>query len=327
VALATDGAFVSWFTANDQGTGCNEIHVLSPGKHDRNAPGPSASTMTCRWTVSDVLPPQLAVASKMSTVLWTLHGSSSSQFDQVLAAQIGGPERRLERFTRASDGTGDSLMDVAGGGNTLAYSWDDVEYVDKLACLSGGSCKKKIADGGIRLVTKTTETALPGAQPAIQLAAAAGRIAYVPATIVKGTRAAASTNNTLQIVDATTGDVVGQPFVHGIPTAIALSPTVFAVLTTLAGPHDRVSWFSAADGTKLGSTLVSASAAQELATSGKLIVYRVGRFLRGISTVNGRIRRLAKTGLGIVDFSFAHGRLVWTENHGDTGRLRALAVG
>ena len=35
------------------------------------------------------------------------------------------------------------------GGTTLAYSRVDVEYVDPLACASGGSCAKEIADGGI----------------------------------------------------------------------------------------------------------------------------------------------------------------------------------
>jgi hypothetical protein len=333
-ALATDGGFIAWFTSNEQGDGCDEIHVLSPGKRDRSAPQSSSNNMTCRWQVSSQLPPQLAVASKISTVLWTLHGSGTSSFDQVLAAPIGGPERQLERLTRASDGTGDGVADVTGGGKTLAYSWDDVEYVDKLGCLSGGSCKEKIAGGGIRLVTRTTETSLPGAGPALQLAAAAGRIAYVPATIVRGGRPSTSTNNTLQIVDTTTGDVLGQPFVRGIPIAIALSSKVFAVLTTSAGPHDRVSWFSAADGTKLGSALIPANAEQQLATSGNLIVFRLGRFLHGISIANGHIRTLAKAGNGIVDFSLAKGLLVWTENNGnngrtkrETGRLRALAVG
>jgi hypothetical protein len=336
VSLAVDGASVAWFTANERGDGCDEVHDLTPGKQDRITPQPESDTMTCRWDVGTG-ESQVALASRATLVLWTLSGTSPSQFDEVLAAKIGGPERQVRRLSRASDGTGDSLVGVAGAGGTLAYSWDDVEYVDKLACLSGGSCKEKIADGGIRIVYREhpgfQDQALPGAQPALQLATAAGRIAYVPATMVRGGRPSTGTSNTLQIVDATTGDVLGQPFVRGIPAAIALSSKVFAVLTT-SGPRDRISWFSATDGTKRGSVLVSAGAAQQLATSGKLIVYRVGRLLRGISTQNGHIRTLAKTGNGIADFALAHGRLVWTENygnngrvHGETGRLRALAVG
>jgi hypothetical protein len=101
---------------------------------------------------------------------------------------------------------------------------------------------------------------------------------------------------------------------------------VLAVLTA-SGPHDRISWFSATDGTKLGSAVVSALAAPQLAASDQLIVYRVGRFLRDISTRTGRNAKLVKTGLTYLGLSLAHGRLIWAENHNQTGRLRALTVG
>ena len=112
----------------------------------------------------------------------------------------------------------------------------------------------------------------------------------------------------------------------GIPIAIALSSQVLAVLTT-SGPHDRISWFSATDGTKLGNALVSATAPPVLAASDRLIVYRSGRFLHGISTRTGRRVRLAQTALTTLGLSLARGRLIWAENHNRTGRLRALAVG
>jgi hypothetical protein len=263
----------------------------------------------------------------MSTALWTLHESGPSPFDFVVAASVGGPERELDRLAHASDGTGKWLGGVAGAGKTLAYSWDDVEYVDPVDCLSGGSCKQKIADGGIQLVTRAKNTSLPGAKPALQLAAAAGRVAYIPALTVKAGRPSANTNSSLYIVDARSGDIVGQPFVRGIPIAIALSAHVLAVLTTQAGPRDRISWFSASDGTKLGSALVSDRAASQLAASDRLIVYRVGRLLRSVGVRNGHIGKLAKTAQNWVGLSLARNRLVWAENHGTGGRLRALATG
>jgi hypothetical protein len=262
----------------------------------------------------------------MSTALWTLHQGSPSPFDTVIAASVGTRERQLAKLVHASDGTGQWLEGVAGAGRTLAYSWDDVEYVDPDACLSHGMCKQKISDGGIRLVTRTDVSELPGAAPALQLAAAAGRIAYVPATVVKSGRPTVSLNNTLRIVDAVTGDQLGQASVHGIPVAIALSSKVLAVLTA-SGPHDRISWFSATDGTKLGDAVVSANAAPQLGASDRLIVYRVGRLLRGISTRTGHNGKLAKTGLNYLGLALARGRLIWAQNHGNTGRLRALAVG
>jgi len=115
--------------------------------------------------------------------------------------------------------------------------------------------------------------------------------------------------------------------VRGIPIAIALSPRVLAVLTTQAGPRDRISWFSATDGTKLGNALVSALAAPQLTASNRAIVYRVGHVLRSVSTRNGRIVKLVKTGQNWVGLSLAHSRLIWAENHDHTGRLRALTVG
>jgi hypothetical protein len=323
VAIAENNSVAAWFTANKKG--CNLVHVLSPGKRDRSLPQPPprSSSLTCGWDLT-AGQPQLAVAARMSTALWTLHESVPA--DRVMAASIGGPERQLTRLAHASDGTGDWLEGVAGAGRTLAYSWDDVEYVDPDACLSHGMCKQKIADGGIRLVTRTDVNELPGAEPALQLAAAAGRIAYVPATAVKSGRPTVSLNNTLRIVDAVTGAQLSQASVKGIPIAIALSSEVLAVLTA-SGPHDRISWFSATDGTKLGDTVVSATAAPQLAASNRLIVYRVGRLLRGISTRSGHNGQLLKTGLNYVGLALARGRLIWAQNHGTTGRLRALTVG
>jgi hypothetical protein len=328
-AVAQDGKVAAWLTFTSKSTrACNLVHVFSPGKKDRSLPQspPSSQSITCNWDLSSGQS-QLAFASRMSTALWTLHQVGPAPFDFVLAAPVGGPERQVEKLAHASDGTGKWLGGVTGSGKTLAYSWDDVEYVNPSACLGGGSCKQKIAGGGIRLVTKTADTPLPGAGPALQLATSAGRIAYVPATIVKSGHPSATTKSTLDIVNAPDGSLVGQAFVHGIPIAIALSPHVLAVLTTLSGPHDRISWFSATDGTKLGSVLVSPLTTPQLAASDQLVVYRTGRELRGVSTHNGHSVKLVKTGQDYVGLSLARGRLIWAENHVASGRLRALAVG
>ena len=111
---------------------------------------------------------------------------------------------------------------------------------------------------------------------------------------------------------------------RGVPPAIALSPHLLAVLTQ-SGPHDRISWFSPAGGTKLGSALVSRRAATQLATSDQLIIYRVDRTLYGVSTSTGQVRKLAKTGPDPVGFTLKKGQLVWAENRGNGGRLRALS--
>jgi hypothetical protein len=283
--------------------------------------------MTCHWDLQDGQP-QLAVAARMSTALWTLHESGPSPVDYVLAGNFGGPERRIARLAHAGTGTGLWLGGVAGAGRTLAYSDIDVEYVNPLDCLSGGSCQKKIAGGGIQLVSRSATSQLPAAAPALELAAASGRLAYIPATTVENNgEPAASPGDSVAVVDAVTGAAVCHVEPRGLPLAIALSHHVLAVLTQ-NGRRDRVSWYDAVQGTKLGSLSISHRAAPQLATSDQLVVYRVGRLLRGAATHGGRTRILAKTPADAVGVSLENGRLVWAENRPDgSGRLRALAVG
>jgi hypothetical protein len=322
-AVAQDGGLVAWLAAGNRA--CDQVRMLSPGKPDRSLPQPSSGSMTCHWNLEDGQP-QLAVADRISTALWTLHDSGPAPFDYVLAASIGGQERQLVRLAHASDGTGDWLGGVAGAGRTLAYSYVDVEYVNPLLCLSGGSCQQRIAGGGIQLVSRTATAPLAGTEPALELAAAAGRLAYVPATAVaKDGAPTASAGETLMVVDAVSGAVVCRVAPRGLPLAIALSRNVFAVLTQNAR-SDRISWYDATGGTKLGSVPVSRQAAPQLAASDQLVVYRVGRLLRGISTHGGAGRILAKTAVDSVGMSLENGRLVWAEDSGETGRLRALSV-
>jgi hypothetical protein len=101
---------------------------------------------------------------------------------------------------------------------------------------------------------------------------------------------------------------------------------VLAVLTQ-RGPRDRLSWFSATNGTKLGSVLVSSRAATQIAASDQLISYRVYRSLYGVSTATGQIRPLGIVAQNTVGPTLGKGQLVWAENRGAGGRLRALSVG
>jgi hypothetical protein len=321
-AVAQDGSSVAWLSSSSKA--CDAIHVLAPGTPDQVFPQPSSSSTTCHWDLTDGQP-QLAIASSVSTALWTLHESGPAPFDYVFVGSFGGPERQIDRLAHASDGTGAWLEGVAGSGRILAYSWADDEYVNKLACLSGGSCKRKVADGGIRVVTPLGVRSLPKAQPALQLAAGAGRIAYIPATRVPGNRPAAGTNSPIYVVNGVTGDPVSAATVAGVPAAIALSTHLLVVLTQ-RGPRDRISWFAAATGTKLDSVLVSSRAETQIAASDQTIVYRVDSRMYGVSTVTGRIRLLGQVAPNTVGPTLGKGQLVWAENRGAGGRLRGLAV-
>jgi hypothetical protein len=340
-AVAQDSNGVAaWFTSfTVQHPGCDLVHVLTPGKHDRTVPQAASTSMTCNWDLSEGQP-QIAVAAGLSTALWTLHENGPSPFDLVMGASFTGPEQQFDRFAHASDGTGKWLGGVAGAGQTIAYSWADVEYVNPTKCLSTGSpgaCKKKIADGGIKIVTQTsgtppTDTPLPNAQPALQLAASAGRIAYIPAAIFHGNRPSPSNNSPVSVVNGVSGNLVCQASVHGVPAAIALSPHVLAVLSQngggrTVGEHDTIAWYSPTDCSKRGSISIVFAASVEIAANDRLIVYRIGRQLLSVAVRGKHVTKLAKTAHGPIGLSLARGRLVWAENHGATGRLRALTIG
>lgn len=332
-ALTQDSHEIAWVTGG--GSKCNAVHILGPGGAS-TLPQPSTDSMTCHWDLSDGQM-QLALASGPSAALWTLHEDGTTAVDYVMTAQVGGSEQRLDRLAHASDGTGLWLGGLAGAGTTLAYSSVDVEYVDKLGCASGGSCKKQIAGGGINLVSNGHSTPLAGAKPALGLAAAGGRIAYIPATRVDANGdPMGGANGWILVVDASTGAQCASVSAPGVPIAIALSAHVLAVLARSNG-LERVAWYGIgpanqpphcfADMTQLGSTAVPRATVRQLAASDRLIVYRVGNVLRGISVAKGVVKTLARTALSPLGLSLEAGQLAWAENRTDSGRIRALTVG
>ena len=171
------------------------VHVLSPGKHDRSLPQPSSASMTCNWDLTDGQS-QLAVAARMSTALWTLHESGPSPFDCVLAASIGGPERQLKqprprerRHRRVARRRRRSGQDAR-----LLVGRRRVRQPARVP-LRAARASRRSPTAGSASSRARRDTPLPGAGPALQLAAAAGRIAYIPATIVQGDRPSATTND------------------------------------------------------------------------------------------------------------------------------------
>lgn len=322
-AVAQDGRLIAWLSSG--GTKCNGVDVETNATGTvRTVPQPAAASMTCHWDISDEQQ-QLAIAARASAVLWTLHEGGDSPFDYVLTGQIGGPEQRVDRLAHTSAGTGLWLGGIAGSGKTLAYSVIDVEYVDELSCLAGNSCRRRISGGGINLVSDGQSVPLPNAGPALDLAAAAGRIAYIQASRVRKAAPAADGSAPIEVVSAADGTTVAEVTPQGVPLAVALSPHVLAVLAR-HGRRDRLSWYDPSDGTQLGSALISRRAAAEVATSDHTIVYRVGRIFHGIGVFSGRIRKLAKIAGAPSGFSLVHGRLTWATNRHGTGRVRTLAV-
>jgi hypothetical protein len=317
-ALAQDGGLLGWLGGD--GKHCNAVHLNGGGKA-YVLPQPQNTSMTCHWALSNGVV-HLAIAADALAALWTLHENGS---DFVMTAQIGGREFEVDRLAHAG-GTGWWLGGITGEGTTLAYSAVDVEYVDPLACGSGGSCKKKVAGGGIDLVTAGQKTALPHTGPAVDLAVSNGRIAYIPATTVaKGGFPASSATTLVQVRDASSGTLVSRAKPVGLPLAVGLSSHVLAVLTRNAKGTQRLTWYDPATGRKLGGIGVPVDTAA-IAVNDQFIVYRFGRGLRAVVLATHHVRPLGKTAPVYVGLSLDQGRLVWAENHTTYGLIRALSI-
>lgn len=315
-ALTQDGGMLAWLSGD--GKKCNVIHVIGGG-HTYVMPQPPNASMTCHWNISDA---HLALASGANAALWTLHEGGS---DLVMTAEVGGKEVEVDRLAHA-DGTGWWLGGTAGGGSTLAYSAIDVEYVHPLGCGSGGSCKKKVAGGGIDLVTAGQKAALPGAGPAMGLAISNGRVAYIPATAVaKDGAPVSSPGARIPIVDVANGTVVSEAKAIGVPLAIGFSPHVLAVLSRTSRAL-RLVWYNPSTGHKVGEAGVPAETAPVLAVDNQFVVYRFGRSLRALVIATRHPHPLGKTAPQYLGLSLDEGRLVWAENRRSSGAIRALTL-
>jgi hypothetical protein len=319
-ALTQDGGMLAWLAGD--GKKCNAVHLVGGG-HTYVLPQPPNTSMTCHWALSSGTV-HLALASGVTAALWTLH---EPRLDFVMTAQVadGGQEVEVDRLAH-TDGTGWWLGGIAGGGATLAYSSVDVEYVDPLGCGSGGSCKKKIAGGGIDLVAAGRKTALPKAGPALGLAISSGRLAYIRATTVaKDGSPASGAGVPVRVVDVANGAIVSLAKPVGVPLAVGLSAHVLAVLSRNVHVL-RLSWYDPATGHKLGGIGVPLQTAPVLAVSDQSVVFRFGRSLRALVLARLHIHPLGTAAVQPVGLSLDQGRLVWAENHHTYGLVRALPV-
>ncbi len=245
-AFAQDGSLFSWFAP---GTGtCNTVHVVSLTGVEETLPKTRTRNVTCRWAMGGPAP-QLAISAGNGAALWTLHERATTEFDYVVGASAQQPaERRFSEIAHTKAGAGQWLGGIAGNGKTLVYSVAGVAYVNQLACLEGGSCAQRVRGGGIHRVVGRRNVVVHGTGPALQVAAAAGRIAYVPAVTVDAAgQPQASPSRPIEVRNARSGSLVARAKPGGTPVALALSAHVLAVLMH-SGAAFRIAWFDALDG-------------------------------------------------------------------------------
>lgn len=322
-AFAQDGQLLSWFTPGVRH--CNTVHVLSLGGVKASLPKENAGTVTCRWDTSGSAP-LLAVAARTGAALWTLHEAATTEFDYVVGATVRDPsERRFSQIAHTTAGAGLWIGGLAGAGSTLVYSMATVAYVDQLGCLAGGSCAEQIHGGGIHRIVGRRNPLVPHTGPALEVATAAGRIAYVPAvTVDRAGSPQPSPARALLVRTAKTGALVCRARPGGTPLALALSPHVLAALVANHG-RKRIVWFDALHGTRLGSVRVAAGTAPELTANDQVVVFRIGRVVRAVELDSRRIRTLVETGTAPIGLSLAGSRLAWAENRrGGKALIRAV---
>jgi hypothetical protein len=326
-AFAQDGPYVAWLAPSS--TACNVVHVLALANGgqirlpDQSA---NAANVTCRWEV--VPPVRLALAEQADDVLWTLREPGPLPFDYVLGAGFTDPqERRFGEIAHGKNGTGLWLGGIAGDAKTLVYAVSSVAYVDQVACLAGGSCKRKLIGGGIHRIVGRDDLLVSGTSATLAVAVSGTRVADVLAAGVGADgEPYASASLPVEIRDAATGKVLTRVRPRGVPEAVALSGAALATLER-SSLGLRIAWYDPADGSAIGSVPVPKDTTPELSAGGRLIVFRVGRSIRAIDIDSHSARTLTTAAATPVGLSVQGSRVAWAENVKGRGRIRALFIG
>ncbi len=331
-AFAQDGPLLAWFAPSTRR--CNAVHILSLANGTTVTlprQGRNARNVTCRWEMHTPAAVRLALAG--SDALWTLREQSPVPYDYAVSAGVGDRnERRFRELAHTNSGAGLWLGGIAGDEGTLVYSVTAVSYVDQVACLahlSKRACRLRIAGraGGIHRLTGRKDVLIHGTGPALAVAAAGRRVAYIPAARVDGRgQPVAGAGRPIPVRDTRTGRLVSRAAPRGTAQALALSRSVLAVLVR-RGRSDRIAWYDPADGRLQGSVAVPRAASPELSASDRFVVFRVGRSIRVVDTVRRRVRTVAKAAAKPIGLSLEGTRIAWAENVHDRGRIQALHLG
>lgn len=325
-AFAQDGQNIAWVGSHP--TGCNTVHLQSlQFGVGYDLPSGSAQ-VTCHFVWSKREAVELALAG--GHALWSLPQESPLALDYLLGAGVLPSERAERRFlevTHNARGVGQWLGGVAGSGDTLAYAVTSVDWDDEAGCLAGtGPCTLTKSGGGVYVVRGRLPQKVPDTPAAVEVATAAGEIAYVPTgRLEQNGRPRPTADVPIAIVDAGSGQQVANVVPQGVPLAIAMSAHVLATLErTPIGL--RLAWYDATTGRARGSIPVPKTTSAWLTASDELVVFRVGRSIRGVSVASHQSRRLTTAAATPIGLSLEGGRLAWAENLKDGSRIRAIYV-
>lgn len=255
-------------------------------------------------------PPLLALGG--SRAIWTSTTGSGADFTQRLltATTADRRPRKLEQRRQFDIISGDFIKATAGDGSTLAYAIVEIDQIPE-GCDTTGACQSVLAGGGVWTVVGGRKRRLPGAPPALMLAASAGRLAVVPAANEAGQLAPP---RTVEIRTATTGALLTSFSTTGIVRAVALSPRVAAVVVLDdRGRRKRIERYDPASGALLGSTSAPPQTENELDVADRTIVYRSGRLIRRLDALTGRGAIVARADWRLAAFAIEGDTVAWVE--------------
>jgi hypothetical protein len=336
-AFAENHGVLAWFEPNPKQ--CNVVWVLQGVVRDSlPAQGGSHRNVTCRWQVPAGSAVNLALATGASTVsaLWSLRESATGspvRFDYVLGAALSDRnERRFQEVAHGKRGAGLWLGGLAGDADTLVFAVSDVAFKDEVACLStptaAHACDMVTKGGGIyRVAGRRAPALVKGTTAAVSVACSGTKIAYVRAapTATSSGRPVPSPSLPVEVRDARTGELLTSVAPTGTPVAVALSADVLAVLEQTPNGM-TLAWYDPAGGDALGEIPVPATTTGLAAGKG-VVAFRVGRSIRVVEASGKRARVLAKAPNTPIGLTVDGDRVVWAENVGGRGRIRAVTVG
>ena len=128
----------------------------------------------------------------------------------------------------------------------------------------------------------------------------------------------------VEVRNVRTGALMSRTPFEGQPGALAMSPSVAAVL--VKGQGIRIVVLDPNAGAIRRTIPMPSATAPALALSGRTLVYRVGLRLWRVDAVTGRRATAAVTGSNAVSFSLEGRRLAWVETHRGRSRVRTVVL-
>ena len=135
----------------------------------------------------------------------------------------------------------------------------------------------------------------------------------------------AEPRSTGAVVNAAAGRQQSRFEVAGRARAVALSPSIVAVLVE-GFFGKRIELFEPGTGKARGGVAVDAAVADEISVSGSRIVFRVNRRVVLLDAVTKRLRTLAIAAATPIGLSIEGRRVAWAENLARQARVRALTI-